>query len=151
MERYILPLTSGFIGAILGAAVALWISRANRRVAAVERMLSLVYPIGFKSWWQPEGGKPALIFHENYTELWAAYAALRAALPWWKRKGLDKAWQTYMMMVDYYDQIPDDEYHKVFQKGTHKSREEAVQRSGEFVRYLVQLRSLLSQLGSESE
>ncbi len=102
-------------------------------------MLALVYPIGFKSWWTPEEGKPALIFHENYSELWGAYAALRAALPWWKRKKLDKAWQRYMV-IDYYDQIPEDEYSKVFQKGTHKSREEAVERSGEFVRYLIGLR-----------
>ena len=130
---------SGVIGAILGASVTIWINYVNRKIAAVERMLSLVYPIGFKSWWKPEEGKPALIFHENYSELWGAYAALRAALPWWKRKKLDKAWQRYMA-IDYYDQIPDDQYSKVFQKGTHKSREEAVDRSGEFVRYLIGLR-----------
>lgn len=139
MEHYILPLTSGFIGAILGAAVALRINHANRKLAAVERMLSLVYPIGFKSWWQPEEGKPGLIFHENYSGLWGAYAALRAALPRRKRKGLDKAWHRYMV-VDYYNEIPDDDHSKVFHKGTHKSREEAVQRSGELVRYLVGLR-----------
>ena len=138
MEHYILSLTSGFIGAILGACVALRINSANRKVAAVERMLSLVYPIGFKSWWQPEEGKPALIFHKRYSELWGAYAALRAALPWWRRKGLDKAWHRYMV-IDYYDQMPDDGS-KIFHKGTHKSREEAVQRSAEFVRYLVELR-----------
>jgi hypothetical protein len=44
------------------------------------------------------------------------------------------------MVVDYYDQIPNDEYSKVFHKGTHKSREEAVEKSAEFVRYLVALR-----------
>jgi len=44
------------------------------------------------------------------------------------------------MAVDYYDEIPDDQYSKVFQKGTHESREEAVQRSAEFIRYLVGLR-----------
>lgn len=139
MEQYLLSLTSAFVGAIIGASVAIWINRANRRIAATEKMLALVYPIGFKSWWTPEEGKPALIFHENYSELWGAYAALRAALPWWKRKKLDKAWQRYMV-IDYYDQIPEDEYSKVFQKGTHKSREEAVERSGEFVRYLIGLR-----------
>ena len=139
MEQYILNLTSGFIGAILGAYVAIKINNANRKVVAIEKMLSLVYPIGFKSWWEPEQGKPALIFQEKYSELWGAYAALRAALPWWKRKGLDKAWQKYMV-IDYYDQIPEDQYSKVFQKGTHKSREEAVERSGEFVRYLIKFR-----------
>ena len=56
-----------------------------------------------------------------------------------KRQGLDKAWHRYMV-VDYYDEIPGHEYSKVFHKGTHKSREEAVQRSGEFVHYLVELR-----------
>jgi len=113
MEQYILNLISGFIGAALGAYVAIRINSANRKVAAIEKMLSLVYPIGFKSWWQPDEGRPALIFHENYSELWGAYAALRAALPWWKRKGLEKAWQRYMVL-DYYDQIPEGEYSKVF-------------------------------------
>ena len=139
MKPPLLNLTSAFVGAIIGAYVAIRINRANRRIAATEKMLALVYPIGFKSWWKPEEGKPALIFHENYSELWGAYSALRAALPWWKRKGLDKAWQRYMM-IDYYDRIPEDEYSKVFHKGTHKSREEAVERSGEFIRYLVELR-----------
>ena len=45
------------------------------------------------------------------------------------------------MVIDYYDQIPDEQYSKVFQKGTHKTREEAVERSGEFVKYLIQLRN----------
>lgn len=139
MKEYFLNLTSGLIGTMLGVWIAGWINSANRKVAAIEKMLSLVYPIGFKSWWKPEEGKPALIFHENYSELWCAYAALRAALPWWKRKGLEKAWQRYMV-IDYYEKIPDDEYSKVFQKGTHKTREEAVERSGEFVRYLIELR-----------
>ena len=96
----------------------IWINWANRKVAAIEKMLSLVYPIGFKSWWEPDQGNPNRIFHENYSQLWSAYAALRAALPWWKRKGLDKAWQKYMV-IDYYVQIPEDEYSKIFQKGTH--------------------------------
>ncbi len=134
-----LSLMSGFLGALLGGYVAIRINRGNRKVAAIERMLSVVYPIGFKSWWQPEEGKPALIFHEHYSELWAAYAALRATLPWWKRTSLDGAWQRYMV-IDYYNQIPDDQYSKVFQKGTHKTKEEAVERSGEFVRYLLALR-----------
>ena len=139
MEQLMLSLVSGFVGAILGAYVAIRINSGNRKVVAVERMLSIVYPIGFKSWWQPDEGKPGLIFHEHYSELWAAYAALRPALPCWKRKELDAAWQKYMV-IDYYDQIPNEQYSKVFQKGTHKTREEAVERSGEFVNYLIKLR-----------
>lgn len=139
MKEYLLSLTSGLIGTIVGVWMAGWINRSNRKVAAIERMVSLVYPIGFKSWWQPEPGKPALIFHENYSDLWGAYAALRAALPWWKRKGLDTAWKNYMV-IGYYDTIPDSEYSKVFLKGTHNSREEAVEKSSEFIRYLVKLR-----------
>ena len=139
MEPYLLNLMSGVIGAILGAYVAIWINRANRKVAAIEKLLSLVYPIGFKSWWDPENGKPGKIFHEKYSELWGAYTGLRAALPWWKRKRLDQAWQRYMV-VDYYDQIPEDQYSKIFHKGTHKSRDEAVERSAEFVCYLIELR-----------
>lgn len=130
---------SGVIGAILGASVTIWINYVNRKIAAVERMLSLVYPIGFKSWWNPDEGKPALIFHENYSELWGAYAALRTALPCWKRKGLDNAWQRYMA-IDYYDQIPEDQDSKVFAKGTHGSRDEAVEKSAQFIRYLISFR-----------
>jgi hypothetical protein len=139
MEQYIFNVASGLLGVSLGAYFASKINSDNRKVTAIEKMLFLVYPIGFKSWWKPDEGKPALIFHENYSELWGAYAALRAALPWWKRNGLDKAWQRYMV-IDYYEQIPEDDNSKVFLKGTHKSREEAVERSGEFVRYLVELR-----------
>ena len=139
VEQLIINLLSGFLGAIIGAYVTIRINSGNRKVAAVENMLSLVYPLGFKSWWQPEEGKPALIFHEHYSELWAAYASLRAALPWWNRKQLDTAWQKYMA-IDYYDKIPDEQYSKVFQKGTYKTRKDAVERSGEFVKYLCQLR-----------
>ena len=88
MEQYLLNLTSAFVGAITGAYAAIRINSANRRIAVIEKMLALVNPIGFKSWWKPEDGKPALIFHENYSELLGAYSALRAALPWWNRKGL---------------------------------------------------------------
>ena len=81
-------------------------------------MLPLVYQIWFESWWKPEEGKPALIFYENYSELWSAYAALRAAVTWWKRKGLDWAWQRYRV-IDYFDQIPDDQYSNISPKETH--------------------------------
>jgi hypothetical protein len=50
MVQYILSLASAFVGAIIGASVAILINRANRRIAATEKMLALVYPIGFKSW-----------------------------------------------------------------------------------------------------
>ncbi len=139
MEQLTLSLVSGLFGTIIGAYIAIIINTRDRKIAAIEHMLSLVYPIGFKSWHQPEVGKPELIFHEHYSELWAAYAALRAALPCWKRKRLDAAWKKYTV-IDYYDQIPDDQPSKIFQKGTHKTREEAVERSAEFVRYLIELR-----------
>jgi len=44
------------------------------------------------------------------------------------------------MVIDYYDTIPDSEYSKLFLKGTHTSREEAVEKSSEFIQYLVKLR-----------
>ena len=139
MEQLMLSLASGLIGTIIGAYIAIRLSSRNRTIAAIERLLSLVYPIGFMSWHQPNEGKPALIFQEHYSELWAAYAALRPALPCWKRRRLDTAWQRYMVM-EYYDQIPDGQPSKVFQKGTHKTRDEALERSAEFVRYLIKLR-----------
>lgn len=139
MEQLLLSLVSGIIGALLGAYVSIRINSSNRKVTAVERMLSLVHIIGFKSWWEPEKEKPAVIFHENYSELWSAYASLRSALPLWKRKGLDIAWTKYMVM-DYYKDIPKEQVSRFFQKGTHKSRDEAVEKSGEFISYLTKLR-----------
>ena len=62
MEQHILNLMSGVIGAILGAYMAIKINSANRKIAGVEKMLSLVCPIGFKSWWNLDEGKPALNF-----------------------------------------------------------------------------------------
>ena len=148
MEQIFLSLLSGTIGAIIGAFITFRINNSNHKAAAIEKMLSIVFSIGFKTWWGEDpqhpdwkaDSQPSLIFHENYSKLWNAYAALRAALPPWKRKGLDKAWQKYMVMEDYYDQLPEDEISKVFQKGTHKTREEAVKESGEFVRFLIELR-----------
>lgn len=131
MEQLVLSLASGLIGALLGAYVAIRINSDNRRVAAIENMLALVYPIAFKSWWQPDEVKPALIFQEKYPELWSAHAALRAALPFWKRKGLDSAWQKFMV-IEYYDKIPEEQLTKVFNRGAHETREEAVEKSGEF-------------------
>jgi hypothetical protein len=40
---------SGLIGALVGAWVAIAINRSNRKVEAIEKMLALVYLIGFKS------------------------------------------------------------------------------------------------------
>jgi hypothetical protein len=137
MERYIL---SGLIGAIIGACVTIWINRTNRKVAAIEKMLSVVYPIGLKSWREPDEGNPSRIFDENYSELWGSYAALYAALPWWRRKGIKKAWQKYIM-PDYYDQIPSDDPAKIFQGPFYETTGEARRRSAEFVRYLMELRN----------
>jgi len=139
MQQIMLGLASGILGAILGAWAAFKLNKDNARAAAIENMLSLVYPIGFKSWWQPEQGKPALIFHDQYPALWSAYARLRSALPRRMRKKCDDAWHQYMA-IDYYDQIPEDQPSKVFSKGTHKTREEAIKRSAEFIKYLVALR-----------
>jgi len=102
-------------------------------------MVALVYPLGFKSWWEPDPGKPALIFHELYPQLWEAQASLRAALPWCKRKVFDAAWQKFMA-IEYFNDIPNDQLSKIFQKGTYKTRDEAVERSAEFLVYLNGLR-----------
>ena len=130
---------SGLIGAIIGVCVALWINWNNRKVAEIERMLSVVYPIGFKSWWEPDQSNPSRIFHENASQLWGAYVALYAELPWWRRKGLRKAWQK-CILPDYYDQIPADEPAKIFEKPPYETTSEASRRSAEFIRYLLELR-----------
>ncbi|OGT72985.1 MAG: hypothetical protein A2W76_02785 [Gammaproteobacteria bacterium RIFCSPLOWO2_12_47_11] len=139
MEQFLTNLASGFLGALVGAYVTIRINSGNRKVAAVEHMLALVYPLGFRSWWEPGQGKTALIFHENYPQLWEAQASLRAALPWFKRKELDSAWQKFMA-IEYFNEIPNDQPSKIFQKGTYNTRDEAVQKSAEFLAYLNGLR-----------
>lgn len=139
MEQFLTNLASGFLGALVGAYVTIRINSGNRKVAAVENMIAIVYPLGFKSWCQPEQGKPALIFHEHYPQLWEAQASLRAALPWLKRKKFDAAWQKFMA-IEYFNEIPNDQSSKIFQKGTYTTRDEAVQKSAEFLAYLNSLR-----------
>lgn len=135
MEQFTVSLLSGLLGAIIGAWAAVRINSTNRRTAAVQHMLSIVYPIGFQSWWDPDEGRPELIFHERYAELWAGYAALKAALPRWRRTAFDHAWQEYMA-IEYFNEIPNAEYSKIFQKGVHRTREDAVRRSSQFITYL---------------
>jgi hypothetical protein len=139
MDSVTSNLLSGLIGALIGASISFYVHYRSRLDAARQKLLGLVYRLGFQSWWNPESGKPALIFHDNYPALWEAYAELRRYLPVWRRKSLDKAWQKYMR-IEYYDEIPDDEPWKVFQKGTVTSRDEAVRVSGEFVRFLTNMR-----------
>lgn len=139
MEQFLTNIASGFLGALFGACAAIIINSGNRKVAAVENMLALVYPLGFKSWWDPEQEKPALIFHERYPQLWEAQASLRAALPWFKRKKFDTAWQRFMA-IEYFDEIPNKQPSKIFHKGTYGTRDEAVQKSAEFLVYLNRLR-----------
>jgi hypothetical protein len=43
-------------------------------------------------------------------------------------------------MDHYYDDIPDNEFQKIFVKGVYTSREEAVRASSEFVRFLTEMR-----------
>lgn len=132
-------LLSGLIGALIGAFISFYIYRRNRRDAARQKLLTLVYRLGFESWWNPETGKPAIIFHDNYPSLWEAYEQLRHCLPIWKRKRLDQAWHKYMSN-EYYDEIPDDQIGKVFQKGTFTTRDQAVKASQEFVSFLTRMR-----------
>ena len=139
MEQFLTNLASGFLGALIGAYVAIRINNGNRKISAVENMIALVYPLGFKSWWEPEQGKPAMIFHEQYPQLWKAQASLRAALPWFKRKEFDSKWQRFMA-IEYFNEIPDEQLSKIFQKGTYNTRDEAVERSAEFLVYLNGLR-----------
>ena len=114
------------------------INNNNRKIVSIERMMSVVYPLGFKCWYQPDKVEHCSIFHDNYSKLWEAYASLRASLPFFKRKGLDKAWHHYMA-IEYYDEIPDTQPSKIFQKGVHRSREDAIERSSKFIKYLNML------------
>jgi len=90
-------------------------------------------------WWEPDEGKPALIFHVHYPQLWEAQASLRAALPWYKRNKFDTEWQKFMV-IEYFNDVPDDQSSKVFQKGTYSTRDEAVQKSAGLLVYLNELR-----------
>jgi hypothetical protein len=146
MGQLFFNLLSGIIGVIVGALISVWINQVNRKDAAIGKMLSIVFPIGFKLHWSQDAedprwsatSQPSLKFHENYSHLWNAYAELRAALPFWKRKELEQAWQSYMN-VKYFDQIPNDEPHKIFHKGTHSTRDAALTASSDFIRYLIEL------------
>lgn len=139
MEAFLTNIASGFLGALIGAYVAIRINAGNRKIEATENLVALVYPLGFKSWWEPDQGKPALIFHDCFPQLWEAQASLRAALPWFKRKEFDAAWQKFMA-IEYFNDIPRDQLSRIFQKGTYTSRDEAVERSAEFLVYLNGLR-----------
>lgn len=140
MDPVALNLISGLLGALIGAGISLYIYRRSQFETARQKLLALVYQLGFESWYNPQEGKPGNIFHEQYRFLWVLYTELRLCLllPW-KRKRFDKAWQKYMR-IDYYEEIPDDEISKIFSKGTHSSRDEAVRASSEFVSFLTKMR-----------
>lgn len=139
MNPVVSNLLSGLIGALIGAFITSYFYYRSRQDSARQKLLGLVYQLGFKSHWDPEPGRPALIFHEHYPRLWEAYADLRRSLPRWRRKSLDKAWQKYVK-VEYYKDIPDDQISKVFFKGTVSTKEEAVRVSSEFVIFLSGMR-----------
>jgi hypothetical protein len=132
-------LLSGLIGALIGAGVALGISWANRRLAAIEQLLAVVYALGYTSYFAPDESNPSHIFYARFPELWGAYAALRAVLPWWQRPGLETAWHTYIRM-EYYEQIPADDPASLFHKPLYDTVREARERSTAFIRYLLTLR-----------
>ncbi len=140
MDSISLNLISGLLGALIGAGISLYIYRRSQMETARQKLLALVYQLGFESWHNPQEGKPGIIFYEHYRVLWVLYTELRQCLllPW-KRKKFDKAWQKYMR-IDYYDEIPDNEFYKIFSLGTHTSKEEAVRASSEFVSFLTKLR-----------
>lgn len=132
-------LFSGVLGALIGAFVAFRISSVSRRSSAIDEMIAAVYPLGFKSHWEPNSAAPALIFHEAYPDLWKARASLRRTLSRFKQRKFDGAWQKFMA-IEYYEQIPSDEWSKIFFKGTYASKDEAIRRSAEFLKYLEELR-----------
>jgi hypothetical protein len=137
MTSLLFNLISGLVGALIGAGISIYIYRRSQRDAAQQKLLAMVYRLGFESWYNPQEGKPGLIFHEHYNLLWSLYAELRQCILMpWNRKRLDKAWQKYMHMDNYYDEIPNSEFWKIFAKGTHTSKEEAVRASSEFVDFL---------------
>lgn len=140
MDSISLNLILGLLGALIGAGISLYIYRRSQMETARQKLLALVYQLGFESWHNPQEGKPGIIFHEHYRFLWVSYTELRQCLllPW-KRKRFDKAWHGYMRMDDY-DEIPDDEFYKIFSKGTHTSKEEAVRASSEFVSFLTKMK-----------
>lgn len=139
MEQFSFNLLSGLLGALVGAFVTLYVTREKQKRNAIDAMISLVFPIGFNAWWKEDNGKPALLIHDKYAELWGAYSALQASLPFWKTKQFDKAWHKFMA-IDYYHDIPNDQPSKLFQKGTHDSRDEVVKNSSEFIQYVNTLR-----------
>lgn len=139
-----MDLLSGLIGAIIGALVgsglAAYSAYLRRLTEAIENLLAIVFSIGFALHWDSEGtyaGRPAVPFHDNYTKLWTNYRRLRALLLMPKaRETLDEKWCEYMDMT-YWGDLPQDMPSRFFQKGTHTDRPQAIDRSGEFIEYLL--------------
>ncbi|MGR5175361.1 hypothetical protein [Vibrio mediterranei] len=139
LEQYSLSLLSGLIGTIVGVFSTMWMTKNAQKVDAIENMLALVHKIGFQTRYSDSTIQPDSLFHENFTELWTAYKALSSTVPFWHRKSLRKEWRKFMVMEGHFDDSNPD-YWDEFVKGTHISKEQAVQSCGEFINYIEQLR-----------
>jgi len=139
MKQFYISVASGLIGTLMGIFMTMWMTRKAQRVDAVENMLALVHNIGFQTRYSDKTIKPDSLFHENFTELWRAYKTLSSAVPFWKRESLRKKWRKFMVMTDCFDDS-NHNYWDEFVKGTHTSKNQAVQSCGEFINYIEKLR-----------
>ena len=138
MGSLLLNLISGLVGAVVGAGISIYLYRRGQVETARQKLLGLVYQLGFQSWHNAGRNNWTLSIHEHYHQLWVLYAELHRFLMPWQRKKLDQAWYDYIRFPAY-EEIPDTEFHKVFVKGTYASNREVTEASGKFVRFLTKI------------
>ncbi|PHR52389.1 MAG: hypothetical protein COA47_17845 [Robiginitomaculum sp.] len=139
MDSFTISLLSGFTGSILGAYVTTRIYTSSKKDTAIEGMIAIVHSIGYQIRYSKDNNNFALIFHQNYSELWSAYTKLNNAIPFSKRSKLKREWRKLMVMEDMFDESNPD-FWDAFKKGTHTSTNQSVKCCGEFIKYIEKLR-----------
>jgi len=88
-------LLSGIIGAIIGVAATIvlyWHSRyISTKRALVDRLITLRYDV----WYNCTDADIFKQWDTTLKEIWLLYNALFDFAPFWKRKSIAKAWDTY--------------------------------------------------------
>ena len=135
-DALVLNLLSGLLGALIGAFISLYLYRNSQRNAARQKLLGLVYQLGFQSYWNAGSNNWTLSIQEHYHQLWVLYTELRQWLFPWQRKRLDQAWHSYIRFPEYND-IPDTEFQKIYVKGTYSDNRDVTNACSEFVRFLT--------------
>lgn len=119
--------SSGIVGAIIGALVVWFVSYRERLHAARSRLTHHLLRNGHTIWYGQGNSQAWQVIDSNYAEIQAEYLALRRLIfCTTKRLNLENAWIEYTG-VGHYRDIPDGDPAKIFAKSA-VSREQAIQR-----------------------